>query len=60
MTMQDRTLQAIINMIDELDALRADGVPPDAWHKHMHELRSAAWNAYHAQIEIVKKQQSAA
>jgi hypothetical protein len=42
MTMQDRTLQAIINMIDELGALRADGVPPDAWHKHMHELRSAA------------------
>ena len=60
MTNQERTLQAIENIINEFGQLRADGVPADAWHKHMHDLRSAAWNAYYAQAEIVKKQQEKA
>ena len=60
MTKQERILTAIENMINELGQLRNDGIPADCWHRHMHELRSAAWNAYHEQKRIVEKQREAA
>ena len=59
MTKQQRVMQAIENMINELGQLRNDGVPADAWHKHMHDLRSAAWNAYYEQQKIVAEQNAA-
>jgi len=56
MTNQDRVMKSIENMINEFGNLRNDGVPADAWHKHMHDLRSAAWTAYYAQKKVIEKQ----
>ena len=56
MTAQERVLVAIERMINEIGQLRADGVVADMWYKHMHDLRTAAWNAYHEQKAIVEKQ----
>jgi hypothetical protein len=56
MTKQERVLQAIENIINEFGKLRNDGVVSDMWYKHMHELRGAAWKAYHEQSALVEKQ----
>ena len=56
MTNQERVLDAIENIINEFGKLRNDGVVSDMWYKHMYDLRTAAWNAYHEQKTIVEKQ----
>jgi hypothetical protein len=58
MTKQERILSAIERIISEFGYLREDGIPADSWHRHMHDLRSAAWKAYDAQREIVAKQKA--
>lgn len=56
MTKQERVLQAIENIISEFGSLRNEGIVADMWYKHMHELRKAAWTAYHEQKTLVEKQ----
>ena len=56
MTAQEKVLAAIEKIINQFGELRAEGVVADMWYKNMHELRSAAWNAYHEQMKIVEKQ----
>lgn len=59
MNNQEQVLEAIETIIDQFGKLRNNGVPADAWHRHMHDLRTAAWAAYYAQKAIVEKQQVA-
>lgn len=58
MTKQDRILTAIENIITEFGQLRQDGIPADCWHRHMHDLRAAAWTAWHEQKKIIEKQRA--
>jgi len=59
MTNQEKVLAAIEKIINQFGELRAEGVVADMWYKHMHELRSAAWNAYYEQVKVVEKQKQA-
>jgi hypothetical protein len=55
MTPQERILVAVENIINEFGDLRNSGIPADMWRKHMHNLRSAAWEAYYEQKKVVDK-----
>ena len=59
MTSQEKVLAAIEKIINRFGELRAEGVVADMWYRHVHDLRSAAWNAYHEQMRIVEKQKQA-
>ena len=59
MTTQEKVLVAIEKIINQFGELRAEGVVADMWYKHMHDLRSAASNAYYEQVKVVEKQKQA-